>query len=75
MKSLDSSGVSLSEQQKQVMKKTTPPKKDSGRFNFDRPMDFSIPLYKDDVNKCKYAKQARISWEGVDHLCEDVSFN
>jgi len=46
-----------------------------GRFNFNKPMDFSIPLYKEDINKCKYAKQARISWEGVDHLCEDVSFD
>ena len=43
--------------------------KNLGRFNFTRDMDFSIPLYKDDVNKCKYAKQARISWEGVDKLC------
>lgn len=46
-----------------------------GRFNFNTPMDFSSELYKDDINKCRYAKHARISWEGVDHLCEDVSFN
>ncbi len=47
-----------------------------GRFNFPpNDMDFSGKLYEDDVNKCKYAKQARISWEGIDHLCEDVSFN
>ena len=46
-----------------------------GRFNLNTPMDFGEELYKDDVNKCKYAKQARISWEGIDHLCEDVSFN
>ena len=49
--------------------------KNLGRFNFTTDMNFSTDLYKDDVNKCKYAKQARISWEGVDHLCEDVSFN
>ena len=41
-----------------------------GRFNFPpHDMNFGKELYKDDVNKCKYAKEARISWEGVDHLC------
>jgi len=40
-----------------------------GKFNHQNPMDFSGELYKDDVNKCKYAKEACISWEGVDHLC------
>ena len=28
--------------------------KNLGRFNFNTPMDFSIPLYEKDINKCKY---------------------
>ena len=44
-----------------------------GKYNLSSPKDFGTPLYQDDVNKCRYAKIAKISWEGVDHLCADVS--
>ena len=44
-----------------------------GKYNLELAKDFSKDLYKDDINKCRYAKIAKISWEGIDHLCSDVS--
>lgn len=44
-----------------------------GKYNLTEAKDFGTPLYQDDINKCRYAKIAKISWEGVDHLCADVS--
>lgn len=39
----------------------------------DQTYDFGKDLYKDPINKCKFAKYANISWEGIDNLCADVS--
>lgn len=44
-----------------------------GKYNLGKAKDFGKELYKDPINKCKFAKLARISWEGIDHLCADVS--
>ena len=45
-----------------------------GKYNFgDNIKDFSTELYKDDINKCRYAKIAKISWEGIDNLCANVT--
>ena len=45
--------------------------KNIGRCNLgtNDTMDFSDPLYEDDVAKCKWSKFCEASWEGVDHLC------
>ena len=40
-----------------------------GKYNLGTAKDFGKELYKDPINKCKFAKLARISWEGIDHLC------
>ena len=48
--------------------------KQIGRCNLDgTPKDFSSELYKDDIIKCKWSKYCNSPWEGIDHLCADLT--
>ena len=49
--------------------------KNIGRCNFNIKKDFSSNLYKDDIAKCKWSKYCNAPWEGVDHLCSDLTVN
>jgi hypothetical protein len=49
--------------------------KNIGRCNLNSSKDFSAKLYKDDIAKCKWSKYCNSPWEGVDHLCADLTAN
>jgi hypothetical protein len=49
--------------------------KNIGRCNHNIDKDFSSKLYQDDIAKCKWSKYCNAPWEGVDHLCADLTVN